>query len=106
MPAKPPSNAPLVDAGGLVTGAWSGFFASLVSSAGPIEMPSVGPSPFTYAAPATGHALLDGGTALSARIVRGRVSIVVPASGFIPLSLGDSLIVSYGAAPSLRFFPE
>lgn len=106
MPVKPPINVPLTDESGLVTDAWQGFFTDLVGSSGAIEAPAIGASPFTYNPPATGHALLTGGTSVSARIVRGRISIVVPATTFVPVSLGDSLIITYAAPPSLRFFPE
>jgi hypothetical protein len=105
MPSNPPVSTPIVDESGRVTDAWSGFFSELAGRAKAIDMVTVGPTPFAYDPPAAGHVLIQGGTSISTRIVRGRNSIVVPAASFIPVSLGDSLVVSFAAPPTLTFFP-
>jgi hypothetical protein len=64
-----------------------------------------GPSPFTWSAFTIGHLLIAGGNVNAVTLTRGRVSIAVPTSGFIPVAAKDSVTITYSVAPTLSFVP-
>lgn len=69
---------------------------------------TVGASPFTYVAASAGGLHIAGGTVSAVALIRNAVSYAVtPAAGLIiPVSAGDSVKVTYTAAPTLHLLPR
>jgi hypothetical protein len=101
----PSATTPAVGPGGFFSQPWFRFFASLIAPAAAIETQTVSASPYTFTASASGRVLISGGTVTNVHLIRGGVSIVVPA-GFVPVSQGDAVAVVYTVAPSVWFIPE
>lgn len=100
----PSLNDPIAGNGGKVTKAWSYWFQGF--SAPPAAFDdTVGTSPLDFTAPADGSFLVTGGTGVAVTLTRGGVSVVVPASGFIPMTMGDSLVVTWATPPTMNFIP-
>lgn len=92
--------------GGLITPAWLRFFTLLLSQPGPIAAVALTGSPFSFTASERGTAFVVGGTVSVIKITRARVTITTgQTSGNVPLAQGDTLIVTYSAAPTVSFVP-
>lgn len=87
--------------------AWRNFFAAMVAQPGPIDAVVVGASPFAYTASESGHLHVTGGTVSAITLTRaGTVLATGMTSGFIPVSLGDVVAVTYSVKPTLNFVPN
>lgn len=69
---------------------------------------AVGASPFTYTAASAGSLHIAGGTVSAVALIRNAVSYAITpaADQIIPISAGDSVSVTYSAAPALHFLPR
>ena len=105
---SPPSNeVQIADQNGRVSLPWYRFFAALVSPATAAETINVSGSQVTYVASVDGNVLIHGGTISFITINRGRMALAVNTNAsFVPLSQGDSVAVSFSAAPAMTFFPR
>jgi hypothetical protein len=89
------------------TSTWAQFFAGLIADPGAIVAVTVGASPFTYTAGDDGFLSIGGGTVSDVTLRRARVSFLTPfTSGFVPMSKGDAVVVTYSVAPTLNFVPR
>lgn len=73
------------------------------------EIPvTVGDSPFTYQAKIGGFAIVTGGTVSSIHFTRNGTTTYDTGltQGTIPLSNGDSLVVTHTGAPHITFVPQ
>jgi hypothetical protein len=107
--AQPPSDvAPIVDPNtGRVTQVWRAFFSALSGKAAAAVVVPVQGSPAAYTAPDNGSLMLTGGTVTAISIVRGRDPVPVDAGlRALPMSAGDTVIVSFSVAPTLVFLPR
>lgn len=88
--------------------AWYNFFALLTAQPGPIVSVSATASPFVYTASSNGVLAISGGTVSSISFARARVSGVDVGftSGLVPMAQGDSVTITYSAAPALSFVPS
>jgi hypothetical protein len=94
------------------------FFASIMRAIGQLQggtrspqdasAVATGASPFTYVAASAGSLHIAGGTVSAVALIRGAASYAItPATGqIIPISAGDSVKVTYTAAPTLNFLPR
>lgn len=108
MTTRPPSSLmPISTNEGMVTEQWFRYLAALsTSSGGKAVTATVGGSPFTYTAPSAGHVLVSGGTVSAISLTRGRTTIATGmTSGFVPVSAGDAVTVTYTVAPAVTFLP-
>ena len=64
-----------------------------------------GPSPFTYIAPQGGFVIINGGTVSKIQFGRTSTYTTGQTSGTFPISLGDTIIVTYSGAPTMTFVP-
>lgn len=77
-----------------------------VSSPSDIDSPTVGSSPYSYAAISTGTVYNSGGTVTALALIRNGVTLNLPiATTFIPVSAGDAVRFTYSSAPTVRFIP-
>lgn len=114
MVTKPPVSIPglnLIPIMDKVTGrlnpAWFGFFSDLTAPATPIEVVTVGASPFTYTAVHAGSLLIKGGTVNQISLIRARVTVITGlTTGFIPMSQNDQVEVTYAVIPDAWYVPN
>ena len=78
----------------------------VTASPGAASVVTVGASPFSYTATAAGVLVVDGGTVSAVSLARGSVSATAPITGLFPLRNGDTVKVTYTAAPTLTWFPN
>lgn len=68
---------------------------------------TVGSSPFTYSATAVGHLAIVGGTVTSVEIVRGSSNVTLSSGPpLVPMDNGDSVVITYSAAPTMTWLPR
>lgn len=73
----------------------------------PIQVITVGASPFTYTATGDGVVMVNGGTV--SIIAFGRQGSVIgtgQTQGMFPVSFGDAIRVTYSVLPNVRFIPH
>lgn len=83
---------------------WWRYLLALTSPPQPENAVTVGASPTTYTASVNGTMLVTGGTGVVCQLKR--VSAYTVSAGLIPMSVGDSLSLTYTAAPTLVWFPR
>lgn len=92
---------------GVPTPTTAKFFAGLVADPRAIAAVTPGASPWTYIASDDGFLHVAGGTVDSIALARAREKLVtVLTEGFVPMSKGDSVIVTFSDAPTLTFVPR
>jgi hypothetical protein len=101
-----PSSMPLQEDGTMARDWWR-FFLALVSKP-PIESTVVlGASPTTYTASVNGTLLVAGTVSAMTLASRGSTATyTLPATGYIPLSIGDVVTLTYTGSPTVMFFPR
>lgn len=67
---------------------------------------SVNASPFTYVAPSGGFVIVRSGTVSALQFMRVGTYLLPFTSGIVPLSKGDSLVVTYSVTPTVIFVPQ
>lgn len=73
---------------------------------GAMQSITVGASPFTYTAPENGTVIVNGGTVSVVAFSRqGTLVGTGMTAGMFPVSIGDSIRVTYSVAPNVRFVP-
>lgn len=89
---------------------WYVFFQNLYTGNPPAAESTITPtaSPFTYTAARKGFLIVQGGTLGLVSFSRGGVTNhnTGATQGAFPLSAGDSLVITYTAAPTLTFVPQ
>lgn len=107
----PNLNAPLVDMVlGRVLRPWNNFFMQFTQDAPAVNDILVTGSPLSFTTSSGGTLSVVGGTVSSIVIVRGQVTIPVASSTvdpvLVPLSIGDTAIIIYSVAPTVRFLGD
>lgn len=98
----PAARQPISDDQSNATRPWFLFFTSISPSEEAPQVLTVSASPFTYQAPAAGTVFIVGGT-VSAQVYK-RGSNSFPFTGtVVPVSQGDSVIVTYSVVPVMTF---
>jgi hypothetical protein len=98
---------PFVSSQGIIQQPWIGFLATLVSAPGPIVALKLDGSPFSYTASQNGSLSVSGGGVSAISVSRANTSVPVgTTAGLIPLSQGDTVELTYSAAPTVNFLPS
>lgn len=105
----PTYTEPLVT-GSATTRGWYTFHSGLLQGQ-PTGVPAPivpGVSPFSYVAPIGGTVILTGGTVSKVEVSRDGVKFYSTGmtSGMFPLSMGDTLKVTYSVVPTMTFIPR
>jgi hypothetical protein len=110
MPNVPSLTVPMVDEDRTVATAWADFLSSLGGAAnqmGPVMLVGSG---MPLAARADGSFHIAGGTVSAVSITRGRNPSVTLATGvtagFVPVSEGDVMSITYTVVPVVTFVPR
>jgi hypothetical protein len=103
----PNLQAQLVNKLGFLIPPWNSFFQQLVQQAPEVAAITVGASPFSYTANANGNLIISGGTVSVIDLIRGTVTILIATSTaiprIVPISIGDTVKVTYSVLPTLQF---
>jgi hypothetical protein len=103
----PNLQAPVLDQAGRFDSSWINFFASLVGRASPAVSQALTGSPASISAPAIGSVLVMGGAVMDITLIRGRTALPTGmAGGFVPVSQGDVVQITYGGRPVVTFIPS
>jgi hypothetical protein len=93
-----------------ITTPWYTHFANTFTGKPPDAESTVAvtPSPMTYTVQQKGFLIVQGGTVSLIQFSRGLVAnhTTGQTQGCFPLSQGDSLIITYSAAPNLTWVPQ
>ena len=101
----PKFDAPMVDEQKRCTRPWFLAFRSLFVADPEGAVAPTG-SPFVYNATEPGSLLIVGGTVSAVTLQRNQTYATGLTSGFIPVSIGDKVTITYTVAPTLTFFPR
>ena len=87
------------------------FFSEMIyqppSKASGIQPVTVGGSPYSYVANRDGSLSIEGGVVSAIDLTRTGVTIsTATLSGFVPMSEGDWVTITYAAAPTINFIPR
>lgn len=89
---------------------WYQFFADVWKGRpqGAVSTVTVGTSPFTYQVTSKGFIIVQGGTVSLIQFTRDGITNYNTGltNGCIPLSEGDSVIVTYSIIPHMRWIPQ
>lgn len=106
----PSTNSPVVDKGGRITTVWLNFLKQFANAPQAISAVVVGSSPFEYTANNNGTIIISGGTASLIQLIRGITIINIATSTaiprLVPISIGDTLKVTYTVKPIIQFVPS
>lgn len=99
--------APFVDRStGKIRAPWN-YYLQQFTQAPPSVFPLiVGTSPFEFQAAEPGNVTITGGTVSQILLTRGTVSINVTGQKVIPVSINDTITVTYSVLPTLQFLPS
>ena len=86
--------------------AQDGLLPDVALRAQPVQILSVGVSPWVYTAPFDGSVTVTGGTVSALGLSRDSGVTFYAVSGVIPVSRLDRVQVTYSALPSAQFFPR
>ena len=90
------------------TRGWYQAFTGIINGqpTGFVSVQKVGPSPWTFTAPAGGTLILNGGTTTQVQVSRDQQTFFVTGqtSGMFPVSQGDSLVITYSVGPPTATF--
>lgn len=95
---------PLVDKNGRVQTPWNFFFQQFTQAPPPFAPFTPVGSPFEITPNAFGHFKISGGTVSAKELLRGD-DVLVFTGELIPISLKDTLRVTYSVAPTITFIP-
>jgi hypothetical protein len=97
----------LVDKLGLLSNqAWISWFQQFSQAPSAAIILVVGPSPFAYQTRQPGLINVHGGTVSAITITRGTVVIDVNGQKLIPISIKDTITVTYSVKPTMLFLPS
>ena len=99
----PNLQAKLVDKFGYLIPPWNSFFQQLVQAAPAVASITVGVSPFLYTVNANGSLIVQGGTISNLALLRGTAIINLTGQIIIPISIGDTVRVTYSVLPTVKF---
>lgn len=98
--------APLVNERGQIIPPWNSFFQQFTQAPTGVMSLIVTASPFSYQAREPGYINVSGGTVSVLTLVRGLVVINVLNVKLIPVSIKDTVIVTYSVIPTIKFIPQ
>lgn len=94
---------------GIISRDWWRYLLAITSPPGVESGVNLGTSPTQYKAAANGTLLVYGGTVSAIQLMsRYNTSVLygAPTSGFFPMSVGDTVVITYSSAPTVTWFPR
>lgn len=103
----PNLTAPLVNKLGKLIPPWNSWFQQFSQPAPAVVNVTVGASTFSYTANSNGSLIVSGGNVSDISLIRGTTTIQVATSTanpvIIPISIGDTVEITYSVLPTVQF---
>lgn len=97
------TNAQGIEIGkGYLISPWNRYFQQFAQEA-PEAVIVTGASPLSYTANTKGSFFVIGGTVSNISLIRGSATINLTGEKVIPISIGDTVTVTYSVAPAMTF---
>lgn len=87
---------------GFILDPWNSYFQQFGQVA-PTAAAVTGASPFSYTANTKGNFFVIGGTVSNISLTRGTDVLNVTGEKIVPISIGDTITVTYSVLPSMKF---
>lgn len=95
--------APFVGKGGKIISPWNQYLQQFTQAPPKVLDLIVTASPFAYSAVEPGFIAVAGGTVSAIALTRGTVTIDVTGTKLIPVSINDTVAVTYSGLPDMKF---
>lgn len=95
----------VVDAVGKIIQPWNSYLQQFTQAPPKFTLVTVTASPFTYEAVEPGYLILTGGVISILDLIRGTDIINLTGQKIIPVSIADSIEVTYSVLPTINFVP-
>lgn len=105
MQIFPNTIAKFVDTLGRISQPWIQYLQQFTQAPPNFILVSVSASPFSYTAKEPGSVVITGGTVSAVHLVRGTTDINLTGQKIIPMSINDTVIVTYSVLPTIQFIP-
>lgn len=106
MQIMPNSVARFVDrATGFILQPWISYLQQFTQAPPPFVQITVDISPFSYTAKEPGFVIVRGGTVSAISLIRGQDTIVFTGQMQVPVSIRDTVQVTYSVLPTMIFIP-
>lgn len=90
---------------GTVVQPWIQYLQQFTQAPPPVTAVVVGASPFSYVAREPGNVIITGGTVTAVHLIRGSDDIDLTGQVVVPVSINDTVIVTYAVLPTMTFIP-
>lgn len=87
---------------GYIIDPWNSFFQQFTQQA-PASVGITGTSPLTYTANVKGNLLVIGGTISNISLIRGSTTFNLTGQTIIPISIGDTVVITFSVTPTIAF---
>jgi hypothetical protein len=101
----PNTLAPIADAVGRILAPWTSYLQQFTQAPPNIMPVVVTASPFAYKVQEPGSVTVTGGTVSVILLTRGSISINLTGQKIIPVSINDTITVTYSVLPIINFIP-
>lgn len=98
--------ARFVDTNGRLIPPWNSYLQQFTQAPPKVLPLTVGLSPYSYQAVEPGIVAVTGGTISLIELTRGTVTIDVTGTKLIPVSINDTVTVTYSVLPTIQFIPS
>lgn len=88
-----------------ITQVWASFFQQFTQQAPAVQELVLTASPFLITPNTKGNFIITGGTISNVSLIRGPIIINVTGEKIIPISIGDTLSITYSVLPVVQFLP-
>lgn len=88
---------------GYIVPPWNSFFQQFTQKPAAVVDVDVGPSPFEYTPNTLGQLVIDGGVLSERLLIRGDVEVPMGGNRVIPVSIGDTVRLTYSVLPTVYF---
>lgn len=105
MQPFPQTIARFVDIAGRILQPWQQYLQQFTQAPPPFMQITVDGSPFSYIAREPGYVIISGGTVSAITLTRGSTTLTFTGQLQVPVSINDTVTVTYSVLPTIRFIP-
>lgn len=95
---------PFVDKLGKIIKPWNRYLQQFTQAPPPFMLVT-GASPFSYTAKEPGYLIITAGTVSAVHLIRGSDDINLTGQKIIPVSISDTVIITFSVLPTFNFVP-
>lgn len=105
MQVFPNTGAPFVTKLGKILTPWIQYLQQFTQAPPSVSAIAVGASPFPYVAKEPGFIFVSDGTVTAIHLIRGSDDLNFTGQKLVPVSINDTVIVTYSVLPTVIFIP-